>query len=713
MAGVIFMYLLLLVYGNTDAKFLSADRGLPEHEYQMVRCFVNIISTHFNEERSLLISVPQVCGDQNRNTNSAATSTIYCEVTDFLFASIHSYKKYPLMITGPEFNDTYKNISHSEKATVCNIILGKGDEGTVFSAFKSELERLSHLPIWNARGRFIVMSLNSDLAQVSIVPEEHKLIRSVLGELWEKDVVNAVVLANSIDRNTSTATVDIHTWFPFTEDHCRGPVDKTVILDQCVINSASQFVKNAKLFPEKMSNFHRCELRASTFPHEPFVISNKKGDSNVTQYSEGIEISVLQTIANKLNFSVKYLPEPKRETHKLQGLYEEVSSNQSDVGFAAAPHTVNDTGKRDHTVGYVKETLKWFGPPAKRSPPWKGIVKVFTPLLCLLVLTVSLIFWLLANVNRSVKEHVSYKNALLCLLQAFSVVLGHSVFVRPHNWHLRLFFVIWVYCCLLINNAYQSSLISGLTRPQFEPAVDTVEKLLQSDMAYGYVPASEILFNRNPDRTSTQIVRNSDKCHTLKDCLKRIISTQDFAVFGGELHLLCLSYKKKYRISGGPKFIPFKDEFASYLATMFFRSGSPFLESFNTIIYRMVESGMVQKLRKNTSLYYHMEDTDHDGDDDEYGDPEVDGSDAVVLTLNHLQGAFILLLFGLALGLSVFIIELRYFSFRHFPFYQLFSPSVNEFKTRTLTENRSHVIHKTYVRRVMKRNLMAKAKRLP
>jgi hypothetical protein len=240
-----------------------------------------------------------------------------------------------------------------------------------------------------------------------------------------------------------------------------------------------------------------------------------------------------------------------------------------------------------------------------------------------------------------------------------------------------------------------------------------VEKLLNSDMKYGYVPAFRYWHNRTDDASSRKILSNSFECATLKQCLKRIISTQDFAVCGGELHLLCLSYKKKYRISGRPKFVPFKDEVTSYQATMFFRSGSPLLERFNTIIYRMVESGMVQKFLEDIKRYYHIEHIDQDGDDDEDEGAVEDWSDAVVLTVGHLQGAFILLLLGLAFGLIVLIIEVLYFSFSHYLVYPLFSPSVSEFKTRSLVNYKRHVIHKTFVRRFEKRNLIRTVKRSP
>ena len=714
MAGVTFMCLSILVWGSMESKILHEDTRLPEYEYHLVTCFENIITSYFDNERTMLLSLPEVCGDHYNATHSEPTSRSYCKVIDFLFVSIQNRENHPLLVTGPAFNGTFKGVLPSEKGTVFNIILGNGDDDTVFNAFKSDLARISHLPFWNARGKFIIMSLSRNLSSVNFVPEENKLIKNVLGELWEKDVVNAIVLAHNIDTNTSTATVDIHTWFPFAEDHCRGPVERTVILDQWLIDGESGFVKNAKLFPDKMLNFFKCVVKASTFPHEPFIIFNRTEASNITRYSEGIEISVLQIIGSELNFTIQYLPEPQRKVNKIFSLYSEVSNKQSDIGFASSPRTYQTIGTRDYTIGYIRESIKWFGPLAKRSPRWKGLVIIFAPLMWLLVLTVyliaSLVFWLLANVNRRKNEHVSYKNAVLCFLQMFSVILGEAVFVTPHSWSLRLFFIVCVFYCLLINTSYQSSLISVLTHPQFEPAIDTVEELLKSKMAHGFVPFLRHWLNETNDAESREILRNYVNCSTLQSCLKRVVYKQDLAVCGGELHLLCLSYKKKYRISGGPKFVPFKDEVATFLASMFFRSGSPFLENFDRIIYRVVESGMVQKFWEDLEVFYRFGQIDEEGD--EFDDENTDGhvSEAVVLTVDHLQGAFFLLLLGLAFSLTVFIIELFCFIFRHYLFFQSFHHCVTELKTRSFVNYKRHIIHRTFARSVNKRSLTGKLK---
>jgi hypothetical protein len=679
-----------------EAKFLSSGTGLTQYESHLVRCFVNVITTHFDRQNSLLVSIPEVCDAKPRTKNSVPISRSSCKILDFLFGSIHSYAKYPLLVAGPEFNGTFKNISLLGRADDFNVILAKGDDETGFGALKSQLATLSRLPFWNTRGRFAVMILDRNFSTVNTVPEEETLIRGILGELWENDVVNAILLAPTVHTN-KPATLDIHIWFPFAEDHCRGPVNRAVILHQWIIDSENRFDKHVNLFPDKMSNLHGCVLNASTFTYVPFVFPMKKTYSNITYRTEGLEIDILYTVAKALNFTARFLPENKHGVSKWWGMYEEVSNKQSDVGFTATPQTVRSIGVRDHSVWYLKETIRWFGPHAKPSAQWKSLIIIFTPLMWLLVLIVyficSLIFWLLAQVNSAVKEHAFYTNAFMCFLQTFSMILGEAVCVRPHTWYLRLFFILWVFYCLLINTAYQSSLISVLTDPRFEPAVDTVDKLLNSGMSYGFVWRFHYWYNLTNDSLSKTILSNFIECPKLDVCLRRTASKQDFAICGGESHLLYLS-QTKYCTLGIPNFIPFKEEVTSIFVTMFFRRGSVFLESFDSVIYRVVESGIIQKIWTDIRLR-HIGNIDEDGDEDDEEDADGDGALADVLTVQHLQGAFILLLLGIVFSTATFITELICLRVKESGFFPSLKPSANECKTRTLVKYRHHMIHKT------------------
>jgi hypothetical protein len=179
--------------------------------------------------------------------------------------------------------------------------------------------------------------------------------------------------------------------------------------------------------------------------------------------------------------------------------------------------------------------------------------------------------------------------------------------------------------------------------------------------------------------------------------LKRIVSTKDFAVCGGGLHILYLSYQKKFSSSGAPKFVPFKDTVVPYFPSMFFRPGSPLLAGFDRIIGRIVHSGMVTKMWEDIK----RRDIGNPAAYEEEGKHD-DRSGNVVLTVTHLEGAFILLLLGLTFSLIVFIIELLCFRLRKCQFYPPLNTSGREFKTRCIVIYKNHTIHKTLVRRVKK-----------
>jgi hypothetical protein len=689
-----------------EARFLSSDSGLTEYESHLVRRFGNILTTHFDRQHSLLVSIPEICDGKSRAREPVATSRSRCQVLEFLLGSIHSYTKYPVLVSGPVFNGTFKNISSLGRADDFSVILLEGDEDTGLGAFKRQLATLSDLPFWNTRGRFVLMFLDWNLSTVNTATEEKTLIRRILGELWEDGVANAVVLAPTLHTN-KPSTLDVHTWFPFADDHCRGPVNRTAILHQWTTATESRFDKNINIFPDKTSNFYGCVVNVSTFTYVPFVFPMGNTDSNGTYYTEGLEIRILYIIAKALNFTPKFLPENNHNISKWWGMYEEVTNKQSDVGFTATPQTVRSIGNRDHSVWYLKETIRWFGPHAKPSAHWKSLVIIFTPLMWILVLIVylmcSLVFWSLANVNGDVKEYVAYTNALLCFLQTFSMILGEAVCVRPHTWYLRLFFILWVFYCLLINTAYQSSLISVLTDPRYEPSVDTVEELLNSGMSYGFVWRFHYWYSSTNDSVSRTLLENFIQCPKIDVCLKRLSAKQDFAICGGESHLLYLS-QTKYCTLGIPNFLPFKEEVTSIFVTMFFRPGSIFLESFDRVIYRVVESGIIRKFWTDIRLRYIGNVDDHSDDDDEE-DADDDDHLADVLTVQHLQGAFILLLLGLACSLAVFIAEWLYFNIKESNIFPSLKPAANKRKTRTIVKYKHHTIHKTYVSRVKKNGI--------
>jgi hypothetical protein len=87
---------------------------------------------------------------------------------------------------------------------------------------------------------------------------------------------------------------------------------------------------------------------------------------------------------------------------------------------------------------------------------------------------------------------------------------------------------------------------------------------------------------------------------------------------------------------------------------MVLQKGSVFLDRVNEIIYRLVESGIpayLVKVGTESREFLKANSTTSKTEADEY----------CALTMNHMQSAFYLLLFGHALGLISFLMEMLYF----------------------------------------------------
>jgi hypothetical protein len=90
---------------------------------------------------------------------------------------------------------------------------------------------------------------------------------------------------------------------------------------------------------------------------------------------------------------------------------------------------------------------------------------------------------------------------------------------------------------------------------------------------------------------------------------------------------------------------------------MVLQKGSIFLDRVNEIIYRLVESGFpayfVEVVRESRE-FLKAKSSSSKTEADEY----------CALTMNHMQSAFYLLLFGRALGLISFLMEMFYFKMK-------------------------------------------------
>jgi hypothetical protein len=653
----------------------------PPEEHDMLKCLVNISKTYFLERSTIVVSIseensvpPQTPGDKDSYTSVHGLSTALIQELQFLAL-------WTIIVHDTRKNYAFLMIKNKHKLSYILLL----DSRKGIRGFLTQFHHLTNLTYINSRDLFTVAVVNNQMEQCN-TPEEREFAREILMTLWQYGIVNAIVLVQGTMRNpwpvwngsaesaSDYFTLQVYTWFPYNSDRCEASAVDTVLLDQWIKTERQYFLLGASLFPSKaLNDLHGCPVNISTLPWEPFVlpltipikqskVTQPRGTYN-TYYNDGVEIRLINCLASKMNFTTAYRP----SRNGSFGLFLQLITQQSELAFGGLISTPKAYKTFDATISYLRETYVWFVPHAKPGPHWTSLVMIFeTPVWCLVFTAYilgSFAIYILANVKHVTRrEFNGYRKLVSCCFYTLHTLLGLSVAVKPRSWPVRVSFLMWVLFSLEINTAYQSSLISFLTEPPPLPVIRTVDELLTSGLKYGTTNRSFNNFDTSEDPQFQRILQKLEFNDNFTALLDRMAFHGDLAVAGGKAHTSFLR-DTHYVLKGKRLFIAIKESISSNGIVMYLRKGSPLLDRYNTIIFRVIEAGLVNKWWEDvTHKPSRNEDQDFDDEEDKDGDGDEDHYDSrkklSVLSLSHLQGAFCLWVVGLGMALVVYVIEI-------------------------------------------------------
>ncbi|PNF38683.1 hypothetical protein B7P43_G17881 [Cryptotermes secundus] len=395
--------------------------------------------------------------------------------------------------------------------------------------------------------------------------------------------------------------------------------------------------------------FHGYELRVAA---KLTAIREEKtkqiyGNNSHHTFKEDYEIRFLKLISRSMNFTLIFLPQIKnfRKVQEVVGNYIGYTgllmNDEADIAVGGIIRTAILTNLTDVTISYLKLRWQSFVPCPVKFPGWRSIFRTF-----------SLSGWLFR-----IQENASFKRFVDAVQDVWALILGVSILSLPLTNPLRLFFSAWICYSLAINTVFQAYLTTYLVDPGFEKSITSTEEDFTSGTKYGF---SSTYFDRNfndiADSKDVEILGNRIDCVDMVTCLLltakyRNISTicntglVDYLYYGSK-------YSDKFRGSrpGELKEMP-------VLVTdllMALQKGSTFLDRVNEIIYRLVESGIsiyLMKVSSEERKYFEAKSSVSKIVADEYH----------ALTMNNMQSAFYLLLFGHSLSLISFLMEMLYF----------------------------------------------------
>jgi hypothetical protein len=669
------MFLLMLV----STCVLVTAEILSVEEQHLVTCLKNISVRHFNPKSTLVISISRSTHIKSDYRQLISTNSTEFANENVLVEEINNVQMWPIITSRPlgisQTKLTRKQVYDKYESYVI-MAYGTGTED-VLGRIMEQIQTLSYQQSWNPRARFIVTPLTQQVTQSST-----RWAQQILSYLWQWKIINVVTLirvSQPLVKNVSPGSqsapmFNVYTWFPYdSPDQCSN-VQKVVLLDRWTTEGQGRFIKNANLFPVKTkNNLQTCPVIATTFPlavavgRAKEINTEKETNTNIT-YSEGWEVKLLQSIAECLNSSIHYILPPRNnenwgdllDNRSFTGLTGDLVYNRADIGFAAWSLHPRTLQTLDATKTYFRDEWVWWVPCSKKIPRWKSIFMVFsagtwTALVFSVVFTLLVMVFLARGEQRIgiVQEWQIYKRFPSCFSTVWAVLLAVSVSAKPRTSSVRAFFASWVCHCLAISTIFDAFLITYLIDPGLQHQMNSFEEIIDSGQDFGYHTAIDAIVNESDNIKIKQRILCDN--NNSPPCLDWVAYHNNFSLLSSMTFMDYTLTRWYLDENGKPLICQAGDTFYGANYVTYMTKGSPLLSHFNRVITHHIEAGFLGYMLEQRMDLQRIQ-------------AAARGRDVLVgeyynLSMEHLQGAFLIYIVGLTLSCIAFARELLYRQF--------------------------------------------------
>lgn len=206
------------------------------------------------------------------------------------------------------------------------------------------------------------------------------------------------------------------------------------------------------------NQFQNCSLKVTYVIREPYVIDDENIENSI-----GIEIKLLNTIANKLNLTIFY----KRtklsrgditDDGNTTGLLKQLKNGKTDIILGGYGITNARLMHFDATKPYLYDKMQWCTKQILLIDRFYNIQQLINGrTVCLIILMVFIqieLIWLTTKLTKTESFH--YKSYICCLLNNFAIIFGKIVHKLPKSQPTRLAIVLILLFSIMFGLVFQT-----------------------------------------------------------------------------------------------------------------------------------------------------------------------------------------------------------------------------------------------------------------
>ncbi|KAJ9580701.1 hypothetical protein L9F63_024121 [Diploptera punctata] len=526
--------------------------------------------------------------NQKWNLKSRAEVSLHSSVQNII-KSIHTIRTWPIMLKDATDYDGY--IFHQFQGFIFILL-----ENNLLDMKDNKI--MSNLSLPKARILVIVLGVTTN-------------IQIVFDFLVEFSLHKAVVLLQNKGEK-----LEILSW---SRDDC-GDFKNITFLTSCNDVSETNLVHQ---IIERPKTYKGCRWHLYAIHEPPFNVKNE-----LEFVTSGIELELLGYVASHFNFTVE---QPSSYEHFIRKNLILFGSN---ANFPISTSLFAEI--------YYTQTYTWFLPRVGVQPHWSNVTRVFK------VETWACVLFSLIIVSAFLKvlNIANREDTVTCFLNTWAVFLNVAFKQLPSNVRLRILFFSWVITSVALTTVFQSFMTSFFIDPGKGHQIDTIEELLKSDLNL-----SIGLHENSIHCWQTMLEIIYDFLTFTNECsmLNYSVRNANIAFLVSE-EVFLFNFRSLGMLNRTSYFHKFSNGVINVHRSINMDITSPYLRQVNTVIKRLVESGIVDKIVDNyvdpTGLWKQINS----------GHRILE--DYVPLSLFHLLSSFIYLCLGFIMSFVVFVAEI-------------------------------------------------------
>ncbi|KAJ9598402.1 hypothetical protein L9F63_010924 [Diploptera punctata] len=483
-------------------------------------------------------------------------------------------------------------------------------------------------------GRFNVRTILISTLKSKSSIEQKKVAFELLDSMWSRDASSDVIVLlpelefhNGVENKIPA--VEIFGWlFKDQKVPCIDTLSTIKLFDRW-ISKKNGFQNNYDLFKVKqVTDMIGCELNVIAYLYEPYITYEKTLKKGLYQV-EGLFPRMFYVIGKLLNVDFYYI---------------DSQSNYSTGDIHVPIITgVNGTFPDDcrFTYPYFRDSLVWYIPVIK-YPRWQAVIRAFTFDIWILVLLSyifgSLTFWLFGKIRNSEGNSIieTFMNT------AYTFIEIGITFKYHGNIH-SVFFLLWLFYCLEIYNAYRSRLVGLLAYPGEYIPIKNLQDLENSNF--------HKLRNFGIYGAGMEEIISYSQCKE-EFCMELLSEHNDFAILNTR-YMFDIIMQNLNTKHGGRSVVKLDDPEAEMDISMMMTTGCIFIKRFDTLIKRMINTGITNKMYEDLHLFHTK--VLRKFQDNEF----------VAVDWLHIQSPLYVLIGGMVISVVVFVCEIIYCRLRY------------------------------------------------